>query len=122
MKHYSAPQSSEATQPVPEKASDAHISAKRKRLFSLLDSETCDDSTSSEDECAKYLSEPCEPGHCNPLEFWKENSKVYSVLASSAPVERIFSTAGLIYKPMRCCLYDKRFEQLMFMKCNGVKV
>ena len=133
-KHLTTQHSSEVAQPEPEK--EIPISAKRKHLFSFLDSENCEVSSSSDsdlvmNECTKYLGESCEPGQCNPLEFWKEHLDVYPtlakvalevlhVLASSSAVERIFSTAGLIYKLLRCRLFDERFEQLIFVKCNGV--
>jgi len=32
--------------------------------------------------------------------------------------KRIFSVAGRLFKPDRCCLPDKRFERLMFVNCN----
>ena len=47
-------------------------------------------------------------------------TEVIHMPASSGSVERIFRTAGLIYKPIRRRLSDKRFEQLMFIKCNTV--
>jgi len=40
-------------------------------------------------------------------------------LPSSAPVERLFSSAGLVLSPRRCSLGDKRFEKLVFLKCNS---
>ncbi|VDI11014.1 Hypothetical predicted protein [Mytilus galloprovincialis] len=38
---------------------------------------------------------------------------------SSAPVERLFSTAGKTFRPERCRLADGTFEKLMMVKCNG---
>ena len=35
------------------------------------------------------------------------------------PVERLFSIAGKIFRPERCRLADKHFQQLMFLRCNG---
>ena len=77
----------------------------------------------------KYLSEPCLPQEENPLHFWKTHSEEYLCItkivprylcipASSAPIERIFSFAGKIFRPERCRLNDKTFETLMFLKCN----
>ena len=43
---------------------------------------------------------------------------VFGVPSSSAPVERLFSIAGKVFTPERCRLTDKRFEQLMFIRCN----
>jgi len=31
--------------------------------------------------------------------------------------KRIFSVAGRMFKPDRCCLPDKRFEALIFINC-----
>ena len=38
--------------------------------------------------------------------------------ASFAPVERLFSIAGKVFRPDRCRLKDKTFEELMFIRCN----
>jgi len=43
---------------------------------------------------------------------------VLSIPASSAPVERIFSTTGKIFRPERSRLKTEKFEQLVFIKCN----
>ena len=40
-------------------------------------------------------------------------------LARNPPVERLFSIAGKIFRPERCRLADKHFQQLMFLRCNG---
>ncbi|CAB4061236.1 TRRAP [Lepeophtheirus salmonis] len=63
----------------------------------------------------------------NPAEFWRSNSKKYPLLSklakeflgipsSSAPVERLFSVAGNIFRVERCQLTDARFEQLIFIR------
>lgn len=45
--------------------------------------------------------------------------KYLTIPASSAPVERIFSIAGKIFRPERCRLNDQTFERLMMIKCNS---
>ena len=44
--------------------------------------------------------------------------RVLSVPASSAPVERLFSVAGKVFKPDRCQMKDSTFETLLFINCN----
>ena len=65
----------------------------------------------------------------NIFEFWEtmENQlpalyklamQVLFVPASSAPVERIFSTGGLIMRPHRSRLSSVNLEMLVALKCN----
>lgn len=104
------------------------------RLFSYLSSSA---STSSqriddpeESEVTLYLSEPVLPEDTNPLDFWKLNGSKFpklsnlakhylSIPASSAPVERLFSIAGKIFRPNRCSMTDTVFQKLIAIKCNG---
>ena len=44
-----------------------------------------------------------------------------AVLPSSAPVEHLFSFAGMITRPHRRSLSDKTFEQLLLLKANEKK-
>ena len=80
-------------------------------------------------EINDYLSQPCLPDNTNVLLFWKSNQNKYPALAklasvylaipaSSAPVERIFSLSGKIFRPERCSISDSLFENLMFIRCN----
>lgn len=107
---------------------------KRSRLFSYLSSSA---STSSqriddpeESEVTLYLSEPVLPEDTNPLDFWNLNGSKFpkllnlakhylSIPASSAPVERLFSIAGKIFRPDRCSMTDTVFQKLIAIKCNG---
>ena len=45
--------------------------------------------------------------------------EVLGVPSSSAPVERLFSIAGKVFRPERSNLTDNRFEELMFIRCNN---
>jgi hypothetical protein len=78
-------------------------------------------------EVSEYLLEPCD--YTNPLQCWKENADRFPILAklaklylnvpaTSAPVERLFSIAGKIFRPDRCRLSDSTFQMLMMIKCN----
>ena len=77
----------------------------------------------------EYLCTPCLAQEEDPLIFSKNNQKKFPQLAkiapnylcvpaSSAPLERLFSIAGKVFCPDRCCLKDKTFEELMFIRCN----
>ena len=46
---------------------------------------------------------------------------VFCIPASSAPVERIFSTSGLIMRPHRARMSDAILETLVFLSCNRNK-
>ena len=78
-------------------------------------------------EISSYLGQPSLQEDADPLAFWRDNSQNYPLLsqlacrylgipASSAPVERLFSVAGKVFRPERCLLSDAHFEQLM---CNS---
>ena len=78
------------------------------------------------------MSIPCiasDDDDIDVLGFWKTNKDNYPILAklatvylavhaSSAPVERIFSIGGKIFRPERCRLSNNLFESLMFIRCN----
>ena len=80
-------------------------------------------------ELVDYVQLPVLDYDSDPLAWWKVNEKhfihvardarsVLSIRASSAPVERIFSTAGKIFRPERTRLRAEKFESMMFIKCN----
>ena len=101
--------------------------AKRSRLLTFLK----DRSSTPPQSChiSEYLQEPATDESCEPLRYWRENQhrfpalsklacKYLAITASSAPVERLFSVAGKVFRPDRCCLSDSRFEDLMFIRYN----
>ena len=80
-------------------------------------------------EIKEYFSLPCIPDDDDILGFWKSSRDKYRTLArlaatylatpaSSAPVERIFSIGGKIFRPKRCRLNNNLFQTLMFIRCN----
>lgn len=82
-------------------------------------------------ELEKYLAEDCEKYESDPLTYWSLNEvrlptmsklaiQYLALPASSAPVERLFSIAGKVFRPDRCNMSDKNFQALMFVKCNKV--
>lgn len=44
--------------------------------------------------------------------------KVFSAPATSAPVERVFSSSGLLMRPHRARMSDQLLSQLVFLTCN----
>lgn len=104
---------------------------KAKTFFSSLIDRPADSTTTDKiDELVEeYLRTPCLAQEEDPLVFWKNNQERFPALAkiapnflcipaSSAPVERLFSIAGKVFRPDRCRLTDKSFEELMFIRCN----
>ena len=99
---------------------------KRRKLFEFMDTrlEIPDDS-----EIESYSRQPTLSDDTDPLQYWKMAQQkfpnlsriaidVLSLPASSAAVERIFSIAGKLFRPDRCRLTTKHFEQLMFIRAN----
>ena len=46
-------------------------------------------------------------------------SRLFSVPATSAPVESVFSQGGIIMRPHRAKMSDDLLEMLMYLRCNG---
>ncbi|KAK6483662.1 zinc finger BED domain-containing protein 4-like [Huso huso] len=104
---------------------------KKSCIFPFFEDEPQVDVTSPHaQEVETYLQEPCIPYNQDPLAFWKGNQYRFPRLsqlaqhylcipASSAPVQRLFSTAGKGFHPERTRLSDSNFETLMFIKANS---
>ncbi|KAK9976821.1 hypothetical protein ABG768_018644 [Culter alburnus] len=73
-----------------------------------------DTTTNPETQLNNYFGLCCGQA-CLP--FWDAN-RAFSVPASSAPVERVFSHGGIIMRPHRAQLADKTLSNLIFCKCN----
>ena len=115
---------------------DPEASAPKRRktaIFSFMEDSQQQDhrrASSSKPEILKYLEEPVISQDNSPLVFWKQNNSKFPILAhvaecilaipaSSAPVERLFSIAGKIFRPDRCRLSDKHFHELVFIRSNN---
>ncbi len=80
-------------------------------------------------ELNDYVKVPLQEYESDPLAWWNSNKDLFphaaraasallSIPASSAPVERVFSIAGKIYRSERTRLKGHKYETLMFIKCN----
>jgi len=82
--------------------------------------------TDKESQVEEYLSTPCLPENADPLTFWKSHQhkrpklaklvcRYLQILASSGPVERLFSIAGEVevFRPDKASLNDKLLEKIM---------
>jgi len=105
--------------------------AKRSKMFSFMASRG-KPRQQQDREVTMYLDQPCISEDADPLHFWKSHRDEFPILstlacqylaipASSAPVERIFSSAGKIFRPERCRLSDGTFQDLMLIRCNHTK-
>lgn len=111
--------------------SDEEPASKKSKLFSYMvvpHRVRSKRKKSCEQELLLYLQDtlPCD----DPLSFWKLKEgeypilaqitkKLFSVPATSAPVERVFSQAGKNLTPLRSRLLPRHFETLLYLKINS---
>ena len=85
--------------------------------------------SSAEEEFEEYLRVPQINGSEDALKWWKDNDSKFrnlarmarqylAVPASSASVERLFSSVGLVKSDLREKLLDKTTVDIMFAKHN----
>jgi len=82
-------------------------------------------SQSLEGELAAYFLEPAADFEVSPLEWWKNQSRFPTLAladkrylcipATSAPSERVFSTAGYVVSDRRTCLDPDRVDAILFL-------
>ena len=100
--------------------------SKKRKLFEYDDDDLQSNSSelSASDELALYLDEH---SRMASIEGWKSSSlssmkcvvkRVFTVQASSAPIERTFSQSGLIMSPRRTSMLDELFQSLVFLRVN----
>ncbi|CAF4884167.1 unnamed protein product [Rotaria socialis] len=102
---------------------------KKRKLFQYDDdSNGCNVSPNSlkspMNEINAYLNDPL---RCNFSLYWKNSQlhalknvvkRVYSIQATSAPIERVFSRAGIIMSPRRTSMREEVFRNLVFLRMN----
>ena len=101
--------------------------AKRRKLFTYSDNNEESNQIIASNpaiELEAYLNDPVRSRFS---EYWFHSRKsllkkfvvrIFSVQASSAPVERVFSHAGLILSPRRTNMSEQLFKDLVFLKVN----
>ena len=115
-----------------EAVSEASSSCKPKRIkLFVYDDEHRDDRDEDASktynpsmELDAYLSDPV---RCTFSDYWLRSrytslkklvTRVFSIQASSAPIERVFSHAGLILSSRRTCMNEQLFRDIVFLKAN----
>ena len=100
---------------------------RKRKLFQYDDSDDLSSSSSNlkaADALTAYINES---NRTNSLTCWKNSAlsplkdvvkRVFSVQASSAPIERTFSQSGLIMSPRRTSMRDDLFQSLVFLRVN----
>ncbi|KAJ8367340.1 hypothetical protein AAFF_G00320740 [Aldrovandia affinis] len=101
--------------------------SKRSKLFSFMKQCQTSQTNSVEQELDTYLHEDTRDE--DPLHYWKRKAtdfpqlsqvakKVFTVPATTTPVERIFHTVGKILRPKRCRPLPQNLETLIYLKAN----
>lgn len=93
------------------------------------DSDAVDYKSSKPDELSKYLDMHIDKTELsqNPLDFWKANRTIYPILArvarkihcipaTSAAVERQFSSAGFVLNERRTCLDPEQLDNILCIR------
>jgi hAT family C-terminal dimerisation region len=102
---------------------------KKRKLFQYDDDDdegslSTNPELSPTDELSIYLNDS---NRISSLSSWKTKcpssltavvKQVFSVQASSAPIERVFSQSGLVMSPGRTSMRDELFQSLVFLRVN----
>jgi len=110
-----------------ENIAEPGINVKKRKLFQYEENERpvpLDTEVTPADELTAYLNDD---SRINSLSSWKTRppsllvnvvKQVFSVQATSAPVERVFSQSGIVMSPRRTSMRDELFESLVFLRVN----
>jgi hypothetical protein len=99
---------------------------KKRKLFQYdgASSVSIDSTMNPLQEINTYTNDPIQ---CRFSSYWKNSrlsslqnvvKRIFSVQASSAPIERVFSQAGLIMSPRRTSMLEGVFKNLVFLRVN----
>lgn len=104
---------------------------KRMKLFAYDDEANDDDKNGNGSkicnpsiELDAYLNDAV---RCSFSNYWSRSrfgslkklvTRIFSIQASSAPIERVFSHAGLILSSRRTCMNEQLFKDIVFLKAN----
>jgi hypothetical protein len=101
--------------------------AKRRKLFLYNDNNDNSNDLSALEPATQLENYLNDPVRTRFSEYWLHSRmnllkklvlRIFSVQASSAPVERVFSHAGLIFTQRRTNMNEQLFKQLVFLKVN----
>jgi hAT family C-terminal dimerisation region len=117
-------------QKTPPTAASTTSEVKRRKLF-FYDNYVASDDNSNEQkplhpsvEIEAYLNDPVRSKFSD---YWQRSrltslktlvARIFSVQASSAPIERVFSHAGLILSSRRMRINEQLFKDIVFLKAN----
>ena len=94
-----------------------HEPKKKRKIFAFIDEQqkkSLANNIQNEKEVEEYLKEPCIEQKDDPYPNLDILAKqVLSVPASSAPVERLFSIAGKVFKPDHCQMKDRHISKFI---------
>ncbi|CAF1384247.1 unnamed protein product [Didymodactylos carnosus] len=99
---------------------------KKSKLFQYINTPPSD-TTQALDPAAELTAYLTDPIQSQFSPFWSKTSlpvlkrvviRVLSIQASSAPIERVFSQAGLIMSPRRTSMREDSFRSLVFLRAN----
>ena len=99
---------------------------KKRKLFQYEDvsSVSLDSTVNPLHEINAYTNDPI---RCRFSSYWKNSrlpslqnvvKRIFSVQASSAPIERVFSQAGVIMSPRRTSMLEEVFRSLVILRVN----
>ena len=121
------PQVTSTPQQLPVPASSLNETQPAKKLKLLDFCSTSEGSSTDYDagELQSFFDQPRLAGDANPIKYWTQRIKtplaslalqLLTIPCSSAPVERLFSKAGIVLSKRRTRTSTEKLEKLIFLK------